>query len=276
MTAAVAVAPSETCYQIFVVTVLGIDAAWTVRNPSGVALIKGAPGRWRYVAVAPSYASFVALADGQHICWDAPKFEGGVPNAAELLDAARKLGKARVDVVAVDMPLATVPIVGRREADSAISRAFGRQGCAVHSPNGIRPGALSDRLRADFEDMGFGLATQLGDLRRSRRLIEVYPHVALLKLLSAPHRLECKVAKAHRYWPTQTRDDRIANLLGVWKEIWCRLSTEIDELPHVLPSATSVRTLAGLKRYEDALDGTISAWVGAKFLEGQAQPYGHR
>jgi predicted RNase H-like nuclease len=221
MTAAVGVAPSETCYQAFVASVLGIDAAWTERNPSGVALITGAPGRWRYVAVAPSYASFVALADGRQVCWDAPKFEGGVPNAAELLGAAGKLGKAGVDIVAVDMPLATVPIVGWRSADSAISREFGRYGCGTHTPSVTRPGPLSDRFRAEFEGMGFCLATQLSDLGRPRRLIEVYPHVALLKLLSAPYRLKYKVSKVRTYWPTAPADQRIDKLRGLLSSSAC-------------------------------------------------------
>ena len=36
--------------------VLGIDAAWTTTNPSGVALVALVGERWRCVALAPSYA----------------------------------------------------------------------------------------------------------------------------------------------------------------------------------------------------------------------------
>ncbi len=35
--------------------ILGIDAAWTEKEPSGVAFIEGAQGGWSCVAVAPSY-----------------------------------------------------------------------------------------------------------------------------------------------------------------------------------------------------------------------------
>ena len=34
------------------VDVLGIDAAWTKKEPSRVALLEGSPGDWRCVAVA--------------------------------------------------------------------------------------------------------------------------------------------------------------------------------------------------------------------------------
>lgn len=46
--------------------VLGIDAAWTEKEPAGVALLEGRSEVWRCVAVAPSYDSFLALAEGIH------------------------------------------------------------------------------------------------------------------------------------------------------------------------------------------------------------------
>ena len=122
---------------------LGVDAAWTDRNPSGVALIRAGPdGSWECVALAPSYDSFVELAAGNPVRWQDPtttvRFD-----PEELLGAAeRLLGGERVTVVSVDMPLSNVDIVGRREADNAISRAFGGRGCGTHSPNLDRPGRV--------------------------------------------------------------------------------------------------------------------------------------
>ena len=57
-------------------TILGIDAAWTAHEPSGVALVRFDGGSWRCVAVAPCYASFIALA-------------GGLP--VDLVDLAQRL-----------------------------------------------------------------------------------------------------------------------------------------------------------------------------------------
>lgn len=44
--------------------ILGIDAAWTSKNPSGVALLSDAG---RLIAYAPSFVSFTALADGDPV-----------------------------------------------------------------------------------------------------------------------------------------------------------------------------------------------------------------
>ncbi|MCK6548007.1 hypothetical protein L6R52_19305 [Myxococcota bacterium] len=42
--------------------VLGIDAAWTASEPSGVALVGQVDGRWRCAGLAPSDSEFCALA----------------------------------------------------------------------------------------------------------------------------------------------------------------------------------------------------------------------
>ena len=45
--------------------VIGVDAAWTSFQPSGVALVeKTAPARWRCLALAPSYPTFLGALAG--------------------------------------------------------------------------------------------------------------------------------------------------------------------------------------------------------------------
>jgi hypothetical protein len=51
--------------------ILGIDAAWTEKEPSGMALLESSQVGWRCVAVTPSYGSFLALAEGTPVDWDA-------------------------------------------------------------------------------------------------------------------------------------------------------------------------------------------------------------
>ena len=91
--------------------VLGIDAAWTLTQASGVALASqtkaGAP--WRLVAVAPSYQDFYALADGPE-----PSPNDNSPDPIRLLKSSQQLCGLLPDLVAVDMPLARHPITGRR------------------------------------------------------------------------------------------------------------------------------------------------------------------
>jgi predicted RNase H-like nuclease len=115
--------------------ILGIDAAWTAARPSGVALLQQRGERWHCVALAPSYAQFVGAAASKAVDWHT-RPPGAAPDLAALLSASQQLLEGEsVQVIAVDMPLSLEPIRGRRIADAAVSRAFGAQGCAVHSPS---------------------------------------------------------------------------------------------------------------------------------------------
>jgi predicted RNase H-like nuclease len=109
------------------------------------------------------------------------------------------LGGRELTVVTVDMPLSTTPITGRREADAATSRAFGGMGAAVHSPNAERPGAISDQLTKDFAAVGFPLATSTTPAGTPKRVVEVYPHPALMALTGASYRLCYKVSRSRKY-----------------------------------------------------------------------------
>jgi predicted RNase H-like nuclease len=156
-----------------VVGVLGIDAAWTEKEPSGVALIENSQEGWQCVAITPSYDSFLALAEGTPVDWTT-KTRGALPDVGRLVAAAETLlGGRKLTVVTVDMPLSTEPITERREADAAISRAYGGKGAAVHSPSSERPGIISDQLTKAFAAAGFPLATSATPAGTPNRLVEV-------------------------------------------------------------------------------------------------------
>ena len=254
--------------------ILGMDAAWTEKEPSGVALLEGSPGDWRCVAVAPNYDSFLTLAEGVPVDWSIKSW-GAVPDVDRLMAAAQKLLKGNeLTVVTVDMPLSTMPITGRREADSAISRVYGGRGAAVHSPSAERPGTISDRLSDAFAAAGFPLATGTTPAGTSDRLVEVYPHPALMTLTGANYRLCYKVSRSRKYWPDSSPAERRANLLVQFQRILSALRDEVHDIQLELPGPNSVVSTSGLKRYEDSLDALVCAWVGAKYLEGDTVPYG--
>jgi hypothetical protein len=115
-------------------TILGIDAAWTASEPSGVALVKAQGTVWRCLAVAPSYEAFVGLASGWQVDWTQPSFAGSIPNIPEILEASAVIAGNVVDVVALDMPVAKIPILSRRCADNQISIEFGSRWCSAHTP----------------------------------------------------------------------------------------------------------------------------------------------
>jgi len=248
--------------------VLGIDAAWTLTQPSGVALVARRGSRWHLIAVAASYQRFLAAAGS----FDAEKVpSGAAPDATALLSAAWRLAGVPVDLVAVDMPLARSPIVGRRVSDNAVSRAYGGRKCGTHTPNALRPGPVSDTLLEGFADAGYPLQT--GPLLPPG-LIEVYPHPALVELTGAPERLPYKASKVRIYWPSCTAVERRARLHRQWSELVARLDAELVGVQAAMPPLDVTATGAEMKAYEDALDAIVCAWVGLCALEGRAVPFG--
>ena len=226
-------------------------------------------GLWRSLAVAPSYKAFIGLASGQ--AWDPQqKATGSRPDPAALLKASQQLAGAGVSCVSVDMPLATSPITSRRAADTAISSRFGRKGCAVHSPSAERPGAIADQLSADFAALGYHLHTN-GSGQTTPALIECYPHVALLALLTRGFRVPYKVGRSGKYWKSKrpSRHQRIEWLLEEFQKIKDGLNKHINGIPDFIPEPSEVSTLASLKPVEDMLDGLICAWIGIEHLEGR-------
>jgi predicted RNase H-like nuclease len=249
--------------------VLGIDAAWTLFQPSGVALAAESTTGWRLIAVASSYQRFQALADKRQQGEIRPA--GSSPDVPALLNAASVLCGRAVDLVAIDMPLARTPIVGRRTADNAVSHAYGGRKCGTHSPSASRPGAISNNLREDLQKAGYPLRT---DGCGGRGLIEVYPHPALLELAGAKERLPYKAAKARSYWPSLLPAQRRINLYRQWTQIVELLESEIAGVTIAFPKLEATASGGEVKAFEDSLDAVVCAWIGICALQGRAVAFG--
>ncbi|TBA68945.1 DUF429 domain-containing protein [Rhizobium ruizarguesonis] len=248
-------------------TVLGIDAAWTEREPSGVALIVDRGSGWRLLEVAASYAGFAAHKDADPIV----RHRGSLPDAPALLAVAReKLGEP-VDLVAIDMPLSLVPIMGRRASDNMISSEYGARHASTHTPSVARPGRLSDELRIRFEAAGYPLAVSEPS---GRALLEVYPHPALIELASADRRLPYKHSKSRKYWPDESPAARRQNLFETWRRIIALLDVRIQGVKDSLPLPSPDERGHVLKAFEDALDAVVCAWVGSCVMDGRARAHG--
>jgi len=257
--------------------VLGIDAAWTAAQPSGVAVVAkdDEHAAWHTVAVAPSYTSFLALAEGTAVDWTCRKSPGSTAPVKELLAAAESLAGAAVDLVALDMPVALEAFTGRRAADQAISGTFGGRGCSTHSPSETRPGPLGRELMGTLARLGYPLMTT-AQADSPTYTIEVYPHPALLTLLGRDYRVPYKVGKSGKYWPGLDRPQRIARLLGEFVAMNSALEAALGGTGLRLPRPADVPSLAALKPYEDALDALVCAWVGCRHAEGKTAAYGNR
>lgn len=248
--------------------VLGIDAAWTVNQPSGVALATYTGGKWRLVTLASSYDQFLTQSSGIQVY---RKPIGSLPDAKSLINESVKLAKSEISLIAIDLPMSKTPITGRRVSDDAVSRFYGSRHCGTHSPSASRPGSLSDSLVRQFDELGFPLMTAR---IRLPCLIEVYPHPALVELASATSRLPYKVSKTRKYWPNLSLKDRRSMLVLEWQAIVDFLDEKICGVKeHFLPFEKDL-TLSEMKAIEDRLDATVCAWVGICAVESKAIPYG--
>ena len=248
--------------------VLGIDAAWTKTEPSGVSLAVEAEGGWRLVAVEASYEHFLARGRGAAPGDGRPK--GSHPDAGALIGASRLLCRRAPECVAIDMPVGPNPIVGRRFCDDEISRRYGARKASVHSPRAARPGPISDTLRAGFEALGLPVRVA----PPANGLIEVYPHAALIEFMHEAERLPYKAAKTLTYWPDLPIAERHRKLRAVWSRIVEALDRRIAGAGAALPvPAPDVRGWP-LKAFEDKLDAVVCAAVAITALNGQALPHG--
>jgi predicted RNase H-like nuclease len=248
--------------------VLGIDAAWTLSQPSGVALLSGNSTGWRLVAVEASYQRFHARAHG---LTSEVRPTGSEPNPEELLSSSRKLCGRPVDLVAIDMPLAFTPITSRRLCDDDVSKAYGARKAGTHTPSEKRPGRISDHLRKGFEAGGYPLLTTVA---KAPGLIEVYPHPALIELAGASERLRYKASKVRSYWHWATPSQRQDLLHCEWDRIVTLLEAEIEGVKNALPLPSQRANGLARKSYEDTLDAVVCAWVAVCALEGRAIPFG--
>lgn len=240
--------------------VLGIDAAWTDANPSGVALVQRSKGGWRLLTSQPSYAHFLAW--GANECIDT-RPRGSDVEIERLLACCGE----RPEVIAVDMPLSHEPICGRRASDHAISCEYGDRGAGTHSPSATRPGRIADTLRTACKREGYTLWTSSAAPRPG--LVEVYPHPALIELTGACRRLPYKHAKAAKYWPSLEPAERKCALQDVWDGIIDHLEHHVSGVRDALSSFPSLSKAA-----EDVLDAIVCAWVGICVLEERAIPFG--
>jgi predicted RNase H-like nuclease len=234
--------------------VLGLDAAWTTHKESGIAVVVGERGHWKCVAAVSSQEALEQQAGCRGLVASAECIAGGP-----------------LTVASIDMPLALGPITSRRACDNRISQVFGARGCSVHSPTLARPGLVSARLSHELTKAGFRLAVR-GTAPGKRQFFEVYPHIAVMRLLRESYRVPYKIGRAGQYWPQATPWERRQMIRRNFSRILRALKARVSGIPLRLPSKDASPT--ALKTFEDALDGVVCAWIGTQYLEERCEAYG--
>ena len=218
-------ANAQRCGTVF----LGLDLAWSARNPSGLAAI--------------DIAGNVLEARAQEAGDDA------------LLAWVR--GHLRpTTVLGIDMPTIVPNATGTRRCERELATDFRAAHAAPHPssrarfPDGGRARRLLDALEGD----GVVERLELGARPAGRFAFEVFPHPALVRLFGLPRIFQYK--KKTRPWP---------QVLAEWSRYRAALGSLYAadpplRVPDWIPRAV---TPPGYKRWDDLLDALTCAYVAA-------------
>ena len=264
--------------------VLGIDAAWTPRNPSGIALVAVAAGHIpELLRVARACGEFTFDRKIGESDWlNLPPSKEPL-NVSGILDATKRYTGMQPSVIALDIPLSPLPIRGRRPADNAISTMYGSRWAGTHTPSTKHFGRVSAALFQQLSRAGYHWmnATEHAQLNRQIRcFLETYPHPVIVEMLGLEKRLCYKVAKRQKYWTNLTPDKRWRNIASELDRLHSALSSRIggfaDKVPKACAILDAVPKSKGVvfKGIEDALDAVVCALVGCEFLAGRAVAFG--
>lgn len=248
--------------------VLGIDAAWSDRNPSGICLLSLDGDRVELERIGASFEQFEK---------NAFSFEKK-PNG-QCLDIGRLLSicNENVELIAIDMPISNGYITGRRSCDNEIAKAYGARGASTHSPTKNMPGLIALNIMNEAKKEGFVLEQSTKPLR-SKTIFEVYPHTAIIEYFNLSYRLAYKVGKRSSYkeWVNLTKEEKTMKLVDNLNFLLKGLSSRILNLHDFIKpiSATINYKLWQLKAYEDCIDAVLCALVGVDHLTGKTKGYG--
>jgi predicted RNase H-like nuclease len=212
-----------------VVRLLGLDLAWSARNPSGVAAL---------------------AADGTLL-----DVRADLRGDDELLAWVRAW-KGDAGIIGIDMPTIVRNAAGIRTCERELAAVFRRHHAAPHPanlrrfPDGGRARALIDALAPD--GVVESLDVTPGDPRTIA--LEVFPHPAHVRLFGLDHVFRYK--KKSRAW---------SDVLAEWRRYRAALASLAHADPPLvlderIPLAVDAR---GYKRWDDTLDAISCAYIAA-------------
>lgn len=225
----------------------GVDLAWGVRNPTGV-------------AVVDSGGCLVSA--------------GAVRDDDEILAALRPYVGGEC-VVGFDAPLVVNNPTGQRPAETALNRDFRRFEAGAHPANTGKP-EFANGPRAARLARALGLDMDPRS-RAVRRAIEVYPHAATVVLFRLERTLKYK-AKPGRTLERLKSEllllmDGVERLAGT--DVPMRVADHPDWVELRKQVATAQRK-SELRRAEDPVDAVVCAYVAlfAQRCSGRITIYG--
>ncbi|MEA3229546.1 MAG: DUF429 domain-containing protein [archaeon] len=218
---------------------VGIDLAWSPKNKSGIAVIKGDKEK------------------GELICKDI------LCSDNDIVDYVTGEVNRKNALVAIDAPLTVPNREGRRVAEDITGMLFRKYNAGAYPANRTRLGQWSDgKIRGEeivrlLEDTGFRHDPYIEKYEKTRNVFEVYPHPSMVVLFGLDRILRYKAKPKRDYefrWNEFERfQDYLKKLDGAKPSL--ALPEELTE--------KNVRRLRGnaLKDYEDLLDSVFCAYI---------------
>lgn len=221
---------------------VGVDLAWSPRNPSGIAVAELHGGRWRLRG---------ARAD--------------IVTNEEILAAVERIAGRRSAVLAIDAPL-VVPHRSRgRDGDRLITSVFGPYDAGVYPATkrtiGRYGGQRIWELRDGLMARGFVHDCRIPPRRRGRFFFETYPHSAAVALFRLPKVLKYKAREGRA----------LRERIDAFREYERRLvglrdfEPPLDGVEGHLDKALASSRGHALKDYEDRLDAILCAYIAAYY-----------
>jgi predicted RNase H-like nuclease len=224
---------------------LGLDLAWSERNPSGLAAACGTPSGARLI-VRPhrlkTTAEIVAII--RAICGDAPA------------------------ILAIDAPLLVPNETGQRLAEAELAAAFRQYHAGPHPANrqllrrygGLRGEEIIAALASD----GFCYTPTIESGGGGRLIVEVFPHPATIVLFGLPRILQYKARQGRSLVSRRHELRRYLDLLGSLIHADPPL-IGVDRIWEKVDLSDTGAT--ALKAIEDEADAVLCAYIAL---------YGHR
>ncbi len=231
---------------------IGIDLAWSSRNPTGVAAL-----RW----------------DGTLASLVEPLPTAALYTDDDILAFVRNVAGRGTALVAIDAPLTVPNLTGRRPGEAELNAVFAKFHAGAHPANrqrlaGYNGGSVrGETLVAGLAILGIRHDPMVTPHRATRQAFEVYPHPSMVTLFGLNRILKYKakptISHAQRMAEFRRYQHLLASLRGYDPPL---------ALPKSLLSDIHLSYKGrALKAYEDQLDAVFCAYLALYYWRWGAE-----
>jgi predicted RNase H-like nuclease/ppGpp synthetase/RelA/SpoT-type nucleotidyltranferase len=224
---------------------IGVDLAWGLKQPTGIAVLDEA-GRLVHVSAVRT--------DEEVRSTLAPYVDGPC-------------------LVAFDAPLVVRNATGNRPAEAALNKDYARFDAGAHPANTGKPELDPPRGASLCAALGLDLNPRSG---RERRAIEVYPHPATVALFRLGRTLKYKNKPGRDLDQLRAELLLLVGLLEGLQSAEPALDLSADEWPRLRAAVETATRKSELRVVEDQVDAVVCAYV-ARFADarpGDTTTYG--